>query len=127
GILESLMKALYDSDNVSLNDLEGEQEILRLLADIIKEMYVMRTCLIRLNDASNKEIQQLMTDIICEETYQKVMQKAIKISARIFNIESELRKFRYHLSEIHVPQYTDSISKKRKIAKYIIQQDRYHL
>ncbi|HLR68642.1 acyl-CoA dehydrogenase family protein [Virgibacillus alimentarius] len=127
GILESLMEALSDSENVSLNDLEEEQEILRLLADIIKEMYVMKTCLIRLNDASNKEIQQLMTDIICEETYQKVMQKAIKISGRIFNSESELGNFRYHLSEIHVPQYTDSISKKRKIAKHIIQQDRYHL
>src|SRR5699024_8549320 len=121
------MEAISDSENVRLNDLEEEQEILRLLADIIKEMYVMKTCLIRLNDASNKKIQQLMTDIICEETYQKVMQKAIKISGRIFNSESELGNFRYHLSEIHVPQYTDSISKKRKIAKHIIQQDRYHL
>src|SRR5699024_3896517 len=57
-----------------------DQECLRLLADIIKELYVIKAALLRQRRATdNQRIEQLITEVLCEEGYRKIEAATISI------------------------------------------------
>src|SRR5699024_5708212 len=57
-----------------------DQECLRQLADVIKELYVIKAALLRQRRATdNQRIEQLITEVLCEEGYRKIEAATISI------------------------------------------------
>src|SRR5699024_3494241 len=46
GVLNLIMRALSESEEIKLTEIENEQELMRLLADIIKDVYTLRTVIL---------------------------------------------------------------------------------
>lgn len=124
-----LNKALKAVSNLRIN-MELEQEYMRLLADMAKDVYVMESALLRTekasrkNGATNENMKLLMTDVLCEEGYRRMEEHAIEI---ISAAEVDEQKRKIGLDEIRhlsIPIYQNLFMKKREIAKYIIKNPR---
>ncbi|MGE7839351.1 acyl-CoA dehydrogenase family protein [Lysinibacillus sp. NPDC093712] len=123
---EYLLKRTWHAiSNASIN-LELEQEYMRLLADMVKEFYVIETSLLRTEKASRQKngegerLKWLMTDVLCEEGYRKIEGYAIEIISAA-EVDEEKRKT--WIDEIHaqsIPIYQNLFMKKREIAKIIL-------
>ncbi|MCM3358036.1 acyl-CoA dehydrogenase family protein [Psychrobacillus sp. MER TA 171] len=131
--LELLHDVLKAFSETTLN-LEREQEYLRLLADMTKDIYVMESSYLRLekyinNKESNKEetIHQLVTGIICEEGYRKIETAAITILTSL-EIDEQLQVVMLQqIKKLSVPLYSNLFIKKRKIAEVMIKHGRYFI
>ncbi|MFJ7972389.1 acyl-CoA dehydrogenase family protein [Psychrobacillus sp. NPDC096389] len=129
--LELLQKVLKAFSDTTLN-LEQEQEYLRLLADMTKDIYVMESSYLRLekylnSNGQKKEgaIHQLITAVICEQGYRKIETAAITILSSL-EIEEPLRAVMLQeIKQLSVPLYSNLFIKKRKIAEVMIEHGRY--
>ncbi|TQR18469.1 acyl-CoA dehydrogenase family protein [Psychrobacillus soli] len=131
--LELLHKVLKAFSDTSLN-LEQEQEYLRLLADVIKDIYIMESSYLRLekylnkNGRNNEEtIHQLVTAVICEEGYRKIETASITILSSL-EIDEQLREVMLQdMKQLPVPLFSNLFIKKRKIAEVMIDHGRYFI
>lgn len=126
-LLQTSVKALANSEVVDINAIEDEQEILRIIADMVRELYVMKTCLIRLMHAKKKAIQEVMNEVICNESYRYMEELAIDLGTRVIASDQEKKAFVKKLRNTDVPYHMDTIALKRKIANYMIDQDGYQI
>ncbi len=105
--------------------LAKEQEYLRLLADIIIELYVAKAALLRQRSASrNQQVQQLITEVLCAEGYRKIETAAISIISSAISDSTGKQTLFDEIKALPVP-YTDLISRKREIAAQVIKHDGY--
>ncbi|MFJ5769849.1 acyl-CoA dehydrogenase family protein [Psychrobacillus sp. NPDC093180] len=131
--LELLQKVLIAFSKTTLN-LEQEQEYLRLLADMTKDIYVMESSYLRLEKylrktgiAEEETIHQLITSVICEEGYRKVETAAVTILSSL-EIEEQLRAVMLQdIKQLSVPLYSNLFIRKRKIAEVMIGHGRYFI
>src|SRR5699024_3585159 len=62
GVLNLIMRALSESEEIKLAEIENEQELMRLLAVIIKDVYKLRSVIIIVgkNNNNNKKIYTII-------------------------------------------------------------------
>lgn len=114
-------------------EVEKEQEYLRLLADVTKDIYVMESACLRTKKAietngENKgRAKQLATDILCEEGYRKVESAALSIIAGAVSNEKDRKEMFEEIRELPLPLYENLFAKKREIAAHIKAQLRYDI
>ncbi|WP_373893263.1 acyl-CoA dehydrogenase family protein [Virgibacillus natechei] len=124
-LLSIMMKPL---SNLDRKTLEKEQECLRLLADVIQEIYVMKAVLVRHETATNNQsIQQLITEVLCEEGYRKIESAAVSIIASLTSDDLAKQALFDEINALPIPLYTNSIAKKRKIAMEVIDHQGYFI
>lgn len=118
---------------VSNIDTEKEQEYLRLLADIITDIYVMESAVLRTRktaeeaDEKKVRLKQLATDILCEEGYKKVEGAAIAIISGAVTDEKDRQALMDDIRHLPLPLYENLFIKKREIAAHLKNQSRYDI
>ncbi|PEA52626.1 acyl-CoA dehydrogenase [Bacillus pseudomycoides] len=129
-LLNQSLKTLSYSSNLKLDQ---EQEYLRILANMLKELYVMESAFLRTqkalkrNGEEKEQIKQLVTDVICEEGYRQMESDAISILSSAQQDENKRRVLLEEIRHQSIPLYTNLFMKKREIAKAIIKRSRYFI
>jgi alkylation response protein AidB-like acyl-CoA dehydrogenase len=100
--------------------LEQEQEYMRLLADIAKDLYVMEASLLRTEKNANEKTKHLMTDIICQEGYRKIEKSTIDIICAAETNEQKRKIWLDAIQQLNIPLHQNLFMKKREIARSII-------
>ncbi|TQR37279.1 acyl-CoA dehydrogenase family protein [Brevibacillus brevis] len=120
-----------DSITHSSLTIEEEQEYMRLLADIIKDIYVMESALLRMskgiakNGVESGHMKQLVTDVLCEEGYRRVQESAVSIISGAETDEQNRKRLLDEIRHLPAPLYTNLFIKKRAIAKEVIKCTHY--
>src|SRR5699024_5509397 len=122
GVLNLIMRALSESEEIKLTEIENEQELMRLLADIIKDVYTLRTVILR-DGKNNNEIQKYIENVINEEKLRKVRNNGGAILSRLFS-NAEHIEYVNELKDMSTFQRIDIIELKRKIADHFIKKGR---
>lgn len=127
-ILKQSLKAISHFDR---KKLENEQEYARLLADMVKKIYVMESAFLRTektiaaNGADHASLKSLMTDVLCEEGYRQVQAAGISLLSAAITDQEQRRMELDAIQHLTVPIYTNLFKKKREIAKAITETARY--
>lgn len=100
--------------------LEQEQEYMRLLADIAKDLYVMEASLLRTVKNVNEKTKHLMTDIICQEGYRKIEKSTIDIICAAETNEQKRKIWLDDIQQLNIQLHQNLFMKKREIARSII-------
>ena len=119
--LNIVLKALSSEEKIKLKDLEDEQELMRLLADLVKEIYVLQAILVRSKD-SEKELVKQMTHVISEESLTEIQALAESICLRLVD---EADSYLSAINETRIK--SDLIDSKRKLAAYFINSGSYQV
>ncbi|MBY7144280.1 acyl-CoA dehydrogenase family protein [Virgibacillus sp. NKC19-3] len=124
-LLSIVMKTLSHKDRATL---EKEQECFRLLANVIQELYVMKAALLRQVKATNNySMQQLITEVLCEEGYRKIEAAAVSIIASMASDDQSKQASLDEINALPVPAYANVFAKKRKIAMEVINNQGYFI
>ncbi|KPN97583.1 acyl-CoA dehydrogenase family protein [Lysinibacillus sp. ZYM-1] len=100
--------------------LEQEQEYMRLLADMVKESYVMESALLRTEKSAHELTKQLMTDIICQEGYRKIEECTIDIITAAESNDQKRTTWLDSIRHLNTPLQQNLFMKKRAIARTLI-------
>lgn len=125
-ILSSLPQSIKDN-------VDGEQEYFRVLADLYSKIYVMESAFSRTqkaivkNDATKEQVKRAITEVLCEEGFQVVKQKAILLAASLLIDVEERKQCIQQIEAVEVPLQSNLFLKKRKIAAHIIDASKYHV
>ncbi|WP_419465889.1 acyl-CoA dehydrogenase family protein [Bacillus spongiae] len=125
---ELLKRSLLSLANV---ELTKEQEYSRLLADMVKDIYIIESALSRTektrkkNGQVNDQMKRWITDVLCEERYRQVEEAAITIMSGAESDEDKRKRQINEIRRLPVPLYQNLFLKKRYIAKEIIHNPRY--
>lgn len=125
GVLKLIIKAFSDSNKVSLNEIEEEQELMRLLADVIKDIYTMRTVILR-GFGAKDSVQEKIQKVISEEKLREIRSNAGVILSRLLENDTHL-EYVNELKDMSTSQRIDIIELKRNIADYVIEKGDYNL
>ncbi|UPW81291.1 acyl-CoA dehydrogenase family protein [Lysinibacillus sp. Ag94] len=101
-------------------NLEQEQEYMRLLANIAKDIYIMESSLLRTEKAAHEKMKNLMTDILCQEGYRKIEKRTIDIIAAAETTEQIRKTWLDDIQHLNIPLHQNLFMKKRAIARSII-------
>ncbi|HZW68410.1 MAG TPA: acyl-CoA dehydrogenase family protein [Pseudogracilibacillus sp.] len=118
-LLQMAVSSLPEMDRAKM---DAEQETLRLVADMLSEIYVLKASLLR---PSKDETKQTILEIMSEETYRKVEAMAISVLSSIEDAD-ERKAALDEVKSLPVPVYSNIIAKKRVIAEKIINKDGYY-
>ncbi|MBB6451148.1 hypothetical protein HNR44_003142 [Geomicrobium halophilum] len=102
------------------------QECSRLIANIYSEISIMRAAYLR-SEKSGEELKSLMTDVICQEGYERVEADVIQLWLAIDEEEtSTKRMIEMVRKRNNIPIGTNLFLKKRKISEYVVDASKYH-
>ncbi|WP_459503120.1 acyl-CoA dehydrogenase family protein [Bacillus sp. C1] len=127
-LLKQSLKTLSQTPKLKI---EQEQEYSRVLADMLKDVYVMESAFLRTKKAVSKNgeekerTKQFITDVLCEEGYRKVEAAAIVLLSAAVQEEQKRNAILDEIRQLSVPLYTNLFTKKREIAKAIINRGKY--
>ncbi|MDC2866376.1 acyl-CoA dehydrogenase family protein [Bacillus sp. BP-3] len=127
-LLKQSLKTLSQTPELKI---EQEQEYSRVLADMLKDVYVMESAFLRTKKAISKNgeekeyTKQFITDVLCEEGYRKVESAAIVLLSAAVQEEQTRKAILDEIRQLSVPLYTNLFTKKREIAKTIINRGKY--
>ncbi|ENQ3077134.1 acyl-CoA dehydrogenase family protein [Bacillus sp. WLY-B-L8] len=127
-LLKQSLKTLSQTPELKI---EQEQEYSRVLADILKDVYVMESAFLRTKKAISKNgegkerTKQFITDVLCEEGYRKIESAAIVLLSAAVQEEQTRNAILDEIRQLSVPIYTNLFTKKREIAKTIINRGKY--
>lgn len=127
-LLKQSLKTLSQTPELKI---EQEQEYSRVLADMLKDVYVMESAFLRTKKAVSKNgdekerTKQFVTDVLCEEGYRKVESAAIVLLSAAVQEEQKRNAILDEIRQLSVPLYTNVFTKKREIAKVIINRGKY--
>lgn len=111
--------------------IEQEQEYSRVLSNMLTDVYVMESTFLRTRKAVSKNgeekerTKQMITGVICEEGYRKVEEAAISILSAAVTEEQNRQEILAEIRQLLVPLYSNLFTKKRDIAKVIINRGKY--
>ena len=105
--------------------IDQEQEYSRVISNMLTDVYIMESAFYvrekRYVKMERKErTKQLITDVICEEGYRKVEEAAISVLSAAVTKEQDRNVILAEIRQLLVPLYTNVFTKKREIAKAII-------
>src|SRR5699024_305852 len=118
-LLQMAVSSLPEMDRAKM---DAEQETLRLVADMLSEIYVLKASLLR---PSEDETKQTILEIMSEETYRNVEAMAISVLSSIED-ENERKAALDEIKSLPVPVYSNIIAKKRVIAEKLINENGYY-
>jgi len=118
-LLQMAVSSLPEMDRAKM---DAEQETLRLVADMLSEIYVLKASLLR---PSKDETKQTILEIMSEETYRNVEAMAISVLSSIED-ENERKAALDEIKSLPVPVYSNIIAKKRVIAEKLINENGYY-
>jgi len=118
-LLQIAVSSLPEMDRSKMDE---EQETLRLIADMLKDIYVLKASLLR---PSKDETKHLFLEVLSEETYRKVEDMAISILSSIEDEGKKEAAFE-ELKSLSAPMYSNLIGKKREIADKLINKNGYY-
>ncbi|WP_242142908.1 MULTISPECIES: acyl-CoA dehydrogenase family protein [unclassified Bacillus cereus group] len=127
-LLKQSLKTLSQTPGIKL---EQEQEYSRVIADMLRDVYVMESAFLRTKKAVSKNgeekerVKQLITDVLCEEGYRKVESAATTLLSAAVTEEEKRHSILDEIRQQSVPLYTNLFLKKREIAKTIINRGKY--
>lgn len=122
-LLQVMLKALPVEKGV---DLDEKQMYLRVLADVVKEIYVMKAAQLNTQQAEgDTAFRKMKTDVLCEEGYLRVESAAITVVSAAITDEAAKQETLEDIRGLAVPPYSDIFEKKRMIAGRIIKQEGY--
>ena len=127
-ILKQVLKTISHFDR---QQLEKEQEYARLLAGIVKNIYVIESAFLRtektiaVHGDEQASLKSLMTDVLCEEGYRQVQAAGISLLSAAITDQEQRKKELDAIQHLTVPIYTNLFKKKREIAKAITETARY--
>ncbi|WP_232735697.1 MULTISPECIES: acyl-CoA dehydrogenase family protein [Bacillaceae] len=122
---KQLLNQSLKAFSVSGLKVEKEQELLRILADTMSDLYVMESSYLRTEKAKAKngpekeKIKQLMTNVLCEEGFRRVEKAVISFISGIVSNEEDKKSLLNEVRHLHIPLYNNLFSYKREIAKEI--------
>lgn len=128
-LLQKVLKALFYSGI----EVAQEQEYLRLLADMMKDYYVMESAFLRTEKAKGKNgeekerVKCLVTDILCEERYRQIEAAAVSIISGLEANENARRIVLDEIRQLPIPLHENLFKKKREIAKIMTDRGRYYI
>ncbi|WP_396265767.1 acyl-CoA dehydrogenase family protein [Halobacillus shinanisalinarum] len=111
--------------------MEDEQEYMRLLADMVSDLYVMESSFLRTEKAIEKngrdqeQMKVNVTDVLCEEGYRRVENAALSIISGGVSDDHDRERWIHEIRHLEVPLYENLFVKKRAIAKHITSRTRY--
>lgn len=117
-----LQLAVSSLPEMERSKMDEEQETLRLIADMLTNIYVLKASLLR---PSEDETKQLFLEVLSEETYRQVEADAISILSSIQDEDEKEIQFAA-IRNLPVPTYSNIIEKKRIIAQKLIDQNGYY-
>ncbi|WP_339227438.1 acyl-CoA dehydrogenase family protein [Oceanobacillus sp. FSL K6-2867] len=121
-LLNMILKAVTKEGDI----IKDDQEIQRMLADIIKKIYVMESVqLTARTTKSNQDLKETMAEVICEEGYFEVERNTIAIISSVVSDDAKKREFLDEINNFALPMYSNLIDKKRKIAMEVISNNGY--
>lgn len=127
-LLKQSLKTLSKTPGLKIDQ---EQEYSRVLSNMLTDVYVMESAFLRTSKAISKNgegkerTKQMITDVICEEGYRKVEEAAISILSAAVTEEQDRHVILAGIRQLSVPLYTNVFTKKREIAKAIINRGKY--
>ncbi|WP_369899782.1 acyl-CoA dehydrogenase family protein [Bacillus manliponensis] len=127
-LLQKSLKTLSQAIEVKVDE---EQEYLRVLSDMAKDVYVMESAFLRTEKVLQNEgeekarIKQLITDVLCEEGYRQIEEYAVCVISAAMQDEQKKQMLLDEIRHLSVPLYSNLFMKKREIAKSSIKRDRY--
>ncbi|WP_018767196.1 acyl-CoA dehydrogenase family protein [Bacillus sp. 105MF] len=127
-LLKQSLKTLSQTPELKI---EQEQEYSRVLADMLKDVYVMESAFLRTKKAVSKNgeekerTKQFVTDVLCEEGYRKVESAAMVLLPAAVQEEQNRNAILDEIRQLSIPLYTNIFMKKREIAKAIINRGKY--
>src|SRR5699024_12728492 len=101
------MRAFEESDKISLADLEKEQELMRILSDIISDIYTMRTVILR-SSQSEGEIHKQIESVVSEEKLREIRRSAGSILSRLLTGDKQI-EYVNELKDMINAQHTNII------------------
>ncbi|WP_436865976.1 acyl-CoA dehydrogenase family protein [Bacillus fungorum] len=128
---QSLKQSLKTLSKTPGLKIDQEQEYSRVLSNMLTDVYVMESAFLRTSKAISKNgegkerTKQMITDVICEEGYRKVEEAAISILSAAVTEEQDRHVILAGIRQLSVPLYTNVFTKKREIAKAIINRGKY--
>ncbi len=123
-LFNTILKAVSISGDVK--DLE--QESMRIIADVLKEIYVIKAAKLTAKHAEeNNELKELLADILSEEGYRRVEQHTIELIASIVSDKVQKQDLLEGIKALNIPLYSNLFAKKRKIAAELTKQGGYSI
>ena len=127
-LLKQSLKTLSKTPDLKIDQ---EQEYSRVLSNMLTDVYVMESAFLRTRKAVSKNgeekerTKQMITDVICEEGYRKVEEASISILSAAVTEEQNRQEILAEIRQLLVPLYSNLFTKKRDIAKVIINRGKY--
>lgn len=128
-LINKSLKAL----TLSKINIQQEQEYSRLLADMLKEIYVMESAVIRTEKAIQKNgidkerLKENMTNVICEEGYRRIEEMAMLILSGTESDEAGRKVMLDEVRSLSVPLFRNLFIQKREIAERMADQEKYNV
>ncbi|MCY8944807.1 acyl-CoA dehydrogenase family protein [Bacillus atrophaeus] len=125
-----LNKSLKALTNSGVN-IQQEQEYSRLLADMKKEIYVLESVDIRTKKAIQKNgkekerLKEMMTNVICEESFRRIEEMAVSVLSGIVSDEAERKLVLEEIRSLPLPLFSNLFTQKREIAERIADHEKY--
>lgn len=125
-----LDKSLRALTHFNIN-IQQEQEYSRLLANMMKEIYVMESAFIRTEKAVQKNgiekelLKTSMTNIICEEGYRRMEEMTVLILSGSEADEAHRKEILDEIKSLPVPLYRNLFIQKREIAERLSEHEKY--
>ncbi|MED4818581.1 acyl-CoA dehydrogenase family protein [Bacillus atrophaeus] len=126
-LLNKTLKALTNS---GIN-IQQEQEYSRLLADMKKEIYVVESVDIRTKKAIQKNgkekerLKEMVTNVICEESFRRMEEMAVSVLSGIVSDETERKLVLEEIRSLPLPLFSNLFTQKREIAERIADHEKY--
>lgn len=120
-----LFKLVFRASWQTFGDqLDEEQEILAILADIVSEIYAMESVINRTGkslESGASDQKMLVTEVFCYESIERIVGYAKRMVSRVKG-DGILEEILSTLSSLPI---IDSIKKKRQIAEKLIEKEEY--
>ena len=116
--IQLLSLALRGLPGIDRRTIDEEQECFRMISDILKDIYVLKASIDRVNK-NNQTIGKSIVEVLSEETFRNVETATIDILANVPDKRKKESLFE-EMRAISIPDYSNNIQKKREIAAELL-------
>lgn len=119
-LLSISLKALPQMDRKTMNK---EQDCLRYISDMLKDIYVLKAAIGRLKK-HHQTLGKTIVEVLSEKTFRNIETSTLAILATISDAPKKEFLLK-RMKALSIPEYSNNIHKKRKIASALIENNGY--